>query len=447
MRIGWASRIGVLALVVAAVAAGCGGVGASDEDGPNVLTTMGFGLPDEHATARVAVFRQKYPEVDLRITEGAFDEQQFLSSVASGEPPDLVYADRLKLGAYAARGAVQPIDDCLARHRVDLGRFRPAAVRQVTYQGRTYGLPEFATVRLLILNNPALRAAGLDPARFSTTDWDALAEHTRKLVSVTGGRFRRIGFDPKLPDFLTLWAKANGVELINPDGQGVRLDDPKVVEALRYTTGLVRAQGEWSSFKAFRDTFDEFGAGNQYAKDQLAAMPMDSFYINTLANNSPDVDVTVKPFTDRQGNQVTELGGQAWAIPQGARHPERACDFLVTMTAKDTWVAAAKARREGLAKKGRPYGGTFTANRDADEAIFGTVYAPQGNRIIEQGVPVALSLQEKAFALPPSPAGPDLIRAWQSAATRVLTGSQTPEESLAQAQREADQALDRVIGR
>ncbi|ALG15150.1 sugar ABC transporter substrate-binding protein [Kibdelosporangium phytohabitans] len=429
------------------LAAGCAGLGASANDGPNVLTTMGFGLPDEHATARVGLFRQKYPGIDLRITEGAFDEQQFLSAVASGEPPDLVYADRVKLGGFAARGAVQPIDECVRRHRVDLSVFRSAALRQVTVDGHTYGLPDFATVKLLIINNPPVRAAGIDPAGMSATDWALLAAQTSTLTESGGGRLRRIGFDPKLPDFVPLWAKANGADLISPDGRRAMLDDPKVVEMLRYTTDLVKAQAPWASFKAFKDGFDEFGAGNQYAKDQLAAMPMDSFYINTLATNSPDVDVTVKPFTDRAGNAFTELGGQAWAIPRGAAHPEQACDFLVTMTAKDAWVTAAKARRDGLAAKGRPYGGTFTANRDADDEIFSAVYRPNGNRIIEQGVPVVLSLQEKAFTLPPSPAAPDLIRAWRSAAVRVLNGQQTAEQALADAQREADLALRRVIGR
>jgi multiple sugar transport system substrate-binding protein len=438
--------VGTALALVAVVTAGCGGLWASTEDAPNVLTTMGFGLPDEHATARVAVFRQRYPGVDVRINEGAFDEQQFVSSVAAGDPSDLVYADRLKLGGFAARGAVQPLDDCLRGHHVDMSVFRPAAVRQVTVDGHFYGVPDFATARVLIINNTAARAAGIDPATLSTTDWGRLAADARKMNAATGGRFQRVGFDPKMPDFLTLWAKANGAELIAPDGHAV-LDDPKVVEALRYTTDLVHAQGTYSSFKAFTDSFDQFGADNEYAKDQLGAMPMDSFYINTLATNSPNVDVTVKPFTDREGRPFTELGGQAWAIPKGARHPDLACDFIATMTAKDTWVTAAKARRDALAAKGRPYGGTFTANRDADAEIFSSVYKPNGNPILRQGVSVILALQEEAFALPPSPAGADLIRAWRAAGVRVLTGDQTPEQALAQAQREADLALRHVAGR
>jgi multiple sugar transport system substrate-binding protein len=140
---------------------GCAGLGATPADAPNTLVTMGFGLPDEHATARVDVFRKANPGVDLRINEGAFDEQQFLSAVAAGEPPDLVYADRRKLGGYAARGAVQDLRECLHDHHVDLGQYREAAVRQVTCEGHVYGVPEFSSIRMLIINNPVLRAAGM----------------------------------------------------------------------------------------------------------------------------------------------------------------------------------------------------------------------------------------------------------------------------------------------
>ncbi|CCH32331.1 extracellular solute-binding protein [Actinosynnema sp. NPDC047251] len=428
------------AWVAVLLLAGCGGLGPSPADAPNALVTMGFGLPDEHATARVEVYRRAHPDTALRITEGAFDEQQFLSSVAAGDPPDVVYADRRKLGGYAARGAVLDLSDCLRRHGVDLGRFREAAVRQVSPGGRPHGLPDFSSVRVLILGNAVLRAAGVDPASVSTTEWAGLPRLAR-LADVRGPALLRIGFDPKVPEFLPLWAKANGAELVTTP-----LDDPKVVEAVRMTAQLVAAQGGWASFKAFRDTFDLFGAGNPYAAGQLAVMPMDSWYVTTLASVSPDADVTVTPFTDRAGRPLTDSGGQAWAIPKGARHPDSACDFIVTMTATDTWVTAATARRDALARAGKPYGGTFTANREADERIFREVWRPGGNRILDQAVPVLLSLQDKAFALPVSAAASDLVRAWEGGVNRVLSGAQGPEEAMAQAQREAAGALRRVAG-
>jgi multiple sugar transport system substrate-binding protein len=83
-------RTGVVIVAGSLALAACGGVGATGESsavGAPALTTMGFGLPDEIATTRVDAFKKAHPDVKLTINQGQFDEQSFLSSVASGNPP------------------------------------------------------------------------------------------------------------------------------------------------------------------------------------------------------------------------------------------------------------------------------------------------------------------------------------------------------------------------
>ena len=58
-------------------------------------------------------------DVDVELIEGELDLQQFLASVASGEPPSLLYADRDQIGSLAARGAGSSIP--LAPSPVDSG--------------------------------------------------------------------------------------------------------------------------------------------------------------------------------------------------------------------------------------------------------------------------------------------------------------------------------------
>ncbi|GGL55706.1 hypothetical protein [Planomonospora parontospora] len=96
----------VTAALLAAALTACGGVGANDGEkgGAVSLTTMGFGLPDEIATVRVDAFRKAHPGTALTINQGQFDEQAFLSAVAGGNPPDVVYLGRDRIGSYAARG-------------------------------------------------------------------------------------------------------------------------------------------------------------------------------------------------------------------------------------------------------------------------------------------------------------------------------------------------------
>jgi multiple sugar transport system substrate-binding protein len=384
--------------------------------------------------------------VQVKVTEGGFDEQQFLSAVASGAPPDLVYVDREIIGTYAARGAIQPLDECISSAQIDMGQYRPAAVQQVTVDGKVYGIPAFYSVRVMMIGNKAVRDAGLSPAEVDTTDWSKLAGMAEKLTVTEGGKLKRIGFDPKIPEFLPLWVKANGGALLSEDGRTAQLNDPKVVEALTTTAGIVQASGGWGKLKSLRDSFDFFGAKNQFAKDQLGAFPMEDWYLNVLAEASPDVDITVAPFKDRQGNPLTFVTGSAWAVPKGAKNPDAACRFAKTMTEASTWVAAARARAEARAKKDLPFTGLYSGNKVADEQVFGEVCKPSGDAKFDDAVQTVLAVQEVAFATPPSPAGAEFQKAWQDAVNRVLTGQMEPAEALERAQGEAQGALDKTAG-
>lgn len=444
--------VGVTALACGLAA--CGGVGGGDgeepaaEDGATAgtgaITTMGFGLPDEIATTRVEMFEAEYPDVDLEVVDGAFDEQQFLSAVSSGEPPDLVYLPRTELGTYAARGAIVALDECIETAGIDMSQYREPAVQQVTVDGSVYGIPEFYSVRVVIVDDDAAAAAGIDPADLSTGDWQTIADAAAAMYAADGNNISRIGYDPKIPEFLPLWAMANGSALMNEDGTEATLDDPGVVEALEYTAQLVADQGGWGAFKAFRDTWDFFGANNQYASDQLGAMPMEDWYLNVLAESSPDAPITAVPFRDVNGDPLTYATGQAWAIPADTPNQATACEFMRVMTSVEAWVAAAEARVEARTAENLPYTGTYTGNAAADEAIFADVYEPSGNEALDAAVQTVLEVQDFAFSMPPSPAAAEVDQAWQDAAQRVLNGEQTAAEALAQAQEQAEAALSQA---
>jgi multiple sugar transport system substrate-binding protein len=268
----------------------------------------------------------------------------------------------------------------------------------------------------------------------------------QKLTVTKGDKLQRIGFDPKIPEFLPMWAKANGGALLSDDGKTAQLNDPKVVEALATTAGIVQASGGWNRLKSLRDSFDFFGAKNQFVKDQLGAFPMEDWYLNVLAEASPDVALTVAPFKDRQGNPITFVTGSAWAIPKGAKNPAAACQFAKTMTEASTWVAAAKARAAARAKKHLPFTGLYSGNKVADEQVFGEVYKPSGNPKFDDAVQTVLGVQDVAFATPPSPAGAEFQKAWQDGVNRVLTGQMEPARAMERAQREAQAALDKAAG-
>ena len=435
----------------------CAGVGGDDEPGTKTddataggawsgtpsgsLTTMGFGGEDEVGKSRVDAFKTAFPDVQVKVNPGDFDAQQFLTAVASGNPPDLVYMDRKLIGTYAAKGVIEPLGECVTEQAIDTSQYRPAAMAAVTYQDQVYGIPEFYVVTANLLDAKDLSAEGVQPESVQTTDWAALQQTATKLYQAEGSKIGRIGYDPKLPDAFPLWVRANGAEILNEDGSP-NLDDPKAVEALQYTVGLVNAQGGWTKFKAFRDSFDIFGEENPLTEGTILGFPMENWYVNVLRDSIPaGLELSATPFTDRQGKPVSTLGGSAWAVPKGAKNPVAACAWAKTMTATDTWMTAAEARMKTVQEDKSFFTGLFTANAVADEQIKQKYVTTVDDPGFETAIQTFYSTLDTAKALPPSPAGAEIDAAWQSAVQRALEGT-PPQEALARAQSEAQDAFD-----
>src|SRR5690606_15070921 len=159
-------------------------------------------------------------------------------------------------------------------------------------------------------------------------------------------------------------------QLISDDGRTAMLNDPKVVEALEFSVSLLETPGGYAPFKAFRDTWDFFGGNNQVVADQIAMWPMENWYVNVLADVSPDAPVAFIPFRTREDELLSFTGGSAWAIPAGSTNREAACALAKTMTSVDAWVRAAEARATLRAEADKINTGVATGNLLADEIIM-----------------------------------------------------------------------------
>jgi len=435
------------ALVLAGCAQGTGGSSSDasfdrNADLSGKLTVMGFGADDEIAKVRLAETKKALgSKVKVKLVSGDLDIQQFLSSVAAGDPPEVVYADRGQIGSFASRGAVMPLDDCIKGEKIDTSTYRKPALNQVTFAGKVYGIPEFNVVQIVQANADLLRKAGLSTDDVNGSSWQAVGKANKKLMRKSGGKLSVIGYDSKLPEFLPLWARADGADLISADGKKAQVDDPKVVAALKFAVGIYDAQGGFGKVKAYRDSADFFGDGNQFATGTLGAMPMEQWYVNVLNDVSPDAPVTFDTFRNTSGQPLAWASGSAWAIPKGSKNPEAACRFARTMTQTSSWVKAAQERIRLRKKDGGLFTGVLTGNVQADTKIQAMV-KPSGDRKWDQAVAATYAANDHAFSMPANPAGQEFETAWQDGVNRVLNGQQTPEQAMKQAQQEAQKALD-----
>jgi multiple sugar transport system substrate-binding protein len=447
-------------LTLAACASGTGNDNSGDNDNPDDsavegssafdpdaelsgdLTIMGFALGDEIAQIRYDDAVAAIDPVDVSLAEGELDIQQFLSAMATGEPPDLIRPNRDQIGTFASRGAIMPLNECVDGEGIDVSMYREAAVEQVTFEGQLYAIPEFNQVQITMANADLLDEAGLTLDDVDGSDWAAIEAATEAMYEQDGGRLSVIGFDSKLPEFLPLWVRANGGQLLSDDGRTAYLDDPKVVEALEWAVGIYDMQGGFGTVKAVRDSADFFGNGNQFASGELGAMQFEQWYVNVLNDVSPDAPLAFTTAKDRQGQPIAYSSGSAWAISADADNPEAACRFIKTMTATDAWMKAAQARADARADEGKPFTGLLTGNAVADQEIYDALIEPSGDAKWDAAIEATYEANEHTVSLPANPADAEFKTAWQDAVNRVLNGQQEAQAAMEQAQQEAQSALD-----
>jgi len=299
----------------------------------------------------------------------------------------------------------------------------------------------------MIVNPDAFKEAGVPLSQAQNKNLGALLKTAKKLTKFDGsGNLTRIGFDPKIDSGFgfPLWVKYFGQNIISANGLKAQINTAAARKALAFTTAVINAEGGWNKFVAFRNTFDFFGAQNPLVKDQLGFWPMESFIYNVFANNSPKQQIAARYFQNQRGGPITFFSGNGWAIPKGSHNFDAACAYMKAVTSVQAWDTAG-AKRLAARRAANPpqaFTGLYTANAVADKKLYEDVYHATGNPDYDDAVKILVNAPKYGFELPPTPAGAQFATAYNSAVQRVLTGQQSIKAALAQAQSEAQAAIN-----
>ncbi len=150
--------LAVLPLLVGA----CGGGDSSTE-----IRFLVFGEPEELKAFRgvVGAYRELEPDVDVSLIE-ASDRDDLIArlstSIAGGRPPDLFLINYRFFGQFAARGALEPIEDRFeASTAFEPGDFYPQALDAFRYDGRLVCLPQNVSSLVVYYNRDLFERAGV----------------------------------------------------------------------------------------------------------------------------------------------------------------------------------------------------------------------------------------------------------------------------------------------
>lgn len=204
----------------------------------NQQTESGLSQYQEEA---VKSFEAENPGIKVEVTTIPYPEyqQRLLTAVQGGNAPDVSTVDQIWVAAFAAAGAIEPLDELAKGAGVTADTFFPGAWASANYDGKLWGIPFNVDVwQFSFYNDDLLKAAGVDPASIAT--FEGLKAAGEKLTDAANGKFGIGLFAHKGEDTVVVldsFIFSNGGKVLNDDGSCGLTSDASV-GALAYLQSL-----------------------------------------------------------------------------------------------------------------------------------------------------------------------------------------------------------------
>jgi multiple sugar transport system substrate-binding protein len=211
-------------------------------------------------------FQKANPNYKVKITQYGWDDywNTLTTAFVSGTAPDVFVSHLSRYPDFAAQGTILPIDDQVAKDKVDLSLFQDGlADLWVTKDGKRYGLPKDFDTVAVIYNSELLKDAGLKPEDMEKLEWNPKdgGSYEKTIAHLTvdknGKRGDEPGFDKtKVAVYglglagsgagfgqteWSMYAMSNGWQYAdqNPWPSRFNYADPKFKETITWFTSLI----------------------------------------------------------------------------------------------------------------------------------------------------------------------------------------------------------------
>lgn len=210
-------------------------------------------------------FEKEHPGIKVNpIYAGNYDDARIkaLAALRAGQSAPLSVLYSIDLYELIEQDVILPWDDVAtsAEDKAWLKVFYPALMMNGTYKGKVYGIPYQRSTIVMYWNKDAFKEAGLDPEK-PPANWNEMARMAAKLVKKdASGNVTRWGVMVPSTGYpywmFQAFARQNGHDLMNPEGNRTNYAHPDVIAALQYWRDLgakhkVMPQGtvEWGTLR------------------------------------------------------------------------------------------------------------------------------------------------------------------------------------------------------
>jgi multiple sugar transport system substrate-binding protein len=314
----------------------------------------------------IEAFQAQHPQLTVELTPfgGQFDK--ILTAIAGGTPPDVVTLSGSTVIQFGRRGAVQPLNERLARSAVvRMELFYPAQWEAASWEGKIYGIPawEHGPSPFLFWNTQHFAERGLAPEQPPATLAEAAAYAERLTVLSPDGQITRLGWEPLTEagdSLLGYWANAYEVSWYDPQARRVNLVQPGLLAALEYLTMVYqRLRLTPERIQDFRRQYPRWNAPQAGMAQGAESMKVSSYVsAGTLARNAPQQPIAIGWAPAHRPRTFVTLGG-GWRVSlvSGAAQPEASFRFMEWLTTPEAnqrildeigWIGYNKAVATGL---------------------------------------------------------------------------------------------------
>lgn len=301
------------------------------------LTIYNFGDESQKKVFDEAIgrFNQRYPNVvveNLMNPIPSWGEYITLlkTRIVSGQPVDIIAMAIEGAQATISQDLLLPIDDYIAgdpEAQTMLEDVHPALHDALKGpDGTTYYLTREWNNMCIHYNTALFEQAGLEPPAPDWT-WEQFLE-TAKTLTTGEGDSKVFGFAIPYFNFgMAPWFHTNGTSTLTADWSDSNLNDPKMLESVKFIHSLVHEHGVAPAVEG-TEPYSLFPAG-RVAMTGAGRWPFAGY----LANDFKTVDIQYWP---RKVSGTTVFGSGGYAITKASKNPDVAWQLMKDLTSFET---------------------------------------------------------------------------------------------------------------
>ncbi len=324
-----------VSLALAATVAGLSvsQVGAQDKAQMEFVTTSLQPFAD-FFNPLVEKYNTKNPSQNLKWTDlpQAAIQQKVLSGVAAGNPPNAVQMNSTQILELAQQGALENLSTLLDTKTLSV--YQKQALAAFTFEGKVYGLPDYASPRIILFNKEILKKAGLDGRDLPRTQGGII--QWAKIIAEKAGVF---GFSPLIAnaDLLKVFQE-EGLPIFSSDRKKAVFNSPAHIALLQKYVDLRKAN------VYSEESMKGIGASyNLYTAGKLGMCVVGITFIPRLEKDNNEIfkNTAIGPNPIAAG-QVTQASTFAYAVPSGTKNPKASATLAAWLTNDENQLGFAK---------------------------------------------------------------------------------------------------------